>query len=407
MYNFITSRYKTILICCFVVITYVILFKFNGYDRTMKFLNIPIMYPHFADLRVITSGLETVKLGIDPLIDNPSDPWKRPLNYPRIWQYLSIFNINSNHTIAIGIFLIFLFFINVVIIYKKPNTKLIIIILLLLLSPTILLALERGNIDIIMLFLITLSVIFINRNKFISVFFILTAFILKLFPIFGSALILKFKEKKFKNYLLIIFLFSLAYTILTFSELKIIKLSTPEDWYNSYGMKVFITYLKQTNITVFQKTYFIPYILVTVILIISVITLIKKRGLLFPEVILEDMNLDFFRVGASIFLGIFILGNNYSYRLIFLILLIPQLYIWTEEKKSVLSKVSKLTIFLILVCLWFIYIEKYLVQLNSDWLLILIIKDIFIWSLFGLLILLFIHTLPEWFKNKVFKQKDI
>jgi hypothetical protein len=51
----------------------------------MKYSGISTLRPCFADLRVITSGLDCIRKGQDPLISNPCDPWGRQMNYPRIW----------------------------------------------------------------------------------------------------------------------------------------------------------------------------------------------------------------------------------------------------------------------------------------------------------------------------------
>ncbi|MCC6491145.1 MAG: hypothetical protein IT364_26895, partial [Candidatus Hydrogenedentes bacterium] len=51
-----------------------LLFSCLGYANTWRLWNIPVNVPYFADLRVITHGMESYALGYDPLIQNPQDP---------------------------------------------------------------------------------------------------------------------------------------------------------------------------------------------------------------------------------------------------------------------------------------------------------------------------------------------
>src|SRR5438309_9017369 len=57
--------------------------------------------PNFADMRFLTSGLETVRVGGDPVRLNAFDPWLRPINYPRIWLALSHLGLGAKHTTAL------------------------------------------------------------------------------------------------------------------------------------------------------------------------------------------------------------------------------------------------------------------------------------------------------------------
>ncbi|GAB4445750.1 MAG: hypothetical protein OHK0041_03640 [Anaerolineales bacterium] len=49
----------------------------------------------------------------------------------------------------------------------------------------------------------------------------------------------------------------------------------------------------------------------------------------------NERNLAAFRMGASIYLGTFLLGNNFDYRLAFLVFVVPQLSQWLRLKFNV------------------------------------------------------------------------
>ena len=76
------SRKRVIVICGVVTLLFIILLILYGYDNTWRLWNIPTMSPHFADMRTITHGAESYAQGLDPMIENPGDPWHRRMNYP-------------------------------------------------------------------------------------------------------------------------------------------------------------------------------------------------------------------------------------------------------------------------------------------------------------------------------------
>jgi hypothetical protein len=60
--------------------------------------------------------------------------------------------------------------------------------------------------------------------------------------------------------------------------------------------------------------------------------------------------IDSFRIGSSIYIGTFLLGYNYYYRLIFLLFCIPQLIEWSKIKSNI--SLSHITLFLIVISMW-------------------------------------------------------
>lgn len=81
-----------------------------GWKATWTAVGIPSFAPPFLDLRVITSGLVTLRHGGDPLVSNPFDPLGRNLNCPRIWLVrFSLLGINDRNEFIVGIVLCALF----------------------------------------------------------------------------------------------------------------------------------------------------------------------------------------------------------------------------------------------------------------------------------------------------------
>lgn len=157
------SRSKVIFAFCLAVLIFVSFFKFYGYNNTWGLFNIPYLTPHFTDLRTITGGAASFAQGLDPMVNNPGDPWGRRMNYPRIWQSLYLFGVNQDHTTYLGIIFICLFLVGIILILPNTNYTTLLFVMLAVLSPATLLGIERGNIDLLMFFLVALSVFSIRR----------------------------------------------------------------------------------------------------------------------------------------------------------------------------------------------------------------------------------------------------
>ncbi|MDA0348673.1 MAG: hypothetical protein O3C43_19480 [Verrucomicrobia bacterium] len=82
----------------------------RGYRETWMLWQFSPMPLSFSDLRVITAGAESRREGLDPMVDNAKDPWKRQLNYPRVWQQIVHLGISQNHTVPIALVMIGSFF---------------------------------------------------------------------------------------------------------------------------------------------------------------------------------------------------------------------------------------------------------------------------------------------------------
>ena len=72
-------------------------------------LGVPSGPSLFFDTRNLTAALECRRLGFDPLVQNPCDPWGRPLNYPRVWLALRWLGLNQSHTVALALLFIIVF----------------------------------------------------------------------------------------------------------------------------------------------------------------------------------------------------------------------------------------------------------------------------------------------------------
>ena len=389
------SRRKVIWACGIVVLLFTMLFVFLGYNNTWRLWNIPVLEPHFADLRTITHGAESYAKGFDPMVENPEDPWQRPLNYPRVWQVLYSFGINKSHTTIFGIIVVISFFLGVCLILPNCDNKTLLLTFAAVLSPASLLGVERGNIDLLVFFFAALSVAAIKRSGLLASICVLIGFALKLFPVLGLSILLREQKSKFLSYAFMAAVFVAIYVLLNYSDIVLVMEGTPQSTYLSYGLNVFWMHLTKSNITLGSYVKIFCYSAMVIIpLWFYYLIFYRKKTPLHTSFSTEY--LDAFRVGATIYMGTFVIGNNWDYRLVFLIFTIPQMYIWIEAHAGRISIVSKLTMLAVFLSLWHLLMLKIFEYIPYGGIVAYVLDEAANWMvLFGLLFL-FLWSLPSW-----------
>jgi hypothetical protein len=333
------------------------------YDK----LGVPAMRPIFVDLDVVSSGCETFRHHIDPLVQNPFDDYKRPMNYPRVWLLLSYIGFGKAHTFWTGIILGVLFF-TVCLSYVGSISRFeyqkIGLYIFVFCSPVVMLLVERGNIDIVIFALVALSIKFRNHLiYFLSIIFF--ASILKLYPL--CLFLLGWRNRKSERILFVIFGLVLAsYFYLHLSELLIVSELTPRHIGYSYGRNVIFMFA--SKMVIFSEAIkkqlidFFPIATVIFTVILAGITALKVPSI---RLINEEDKLGFgFLAGALIYGFTFIIGNNYDYRLAFLIFTVPMLINW--YKGGIGSVFYKLLLFAVLFLIWSAAIRNNTFSLGYD-----------------------------------------
>lgn len=368
-----------------------ILFLAFGYDTTLhKIWNIPTMHPCFADIRTITGVNKTLSQGLDPLITNPGDPWHRTMNYPRIWQYIAVFfNLDQNFGIYFGIINIFLYIIGFLLFSSRLllSKKMAMLLIITFLSPASILAMERGNIDIIMFFLISISIYYI-LIPILFTFFILLAAILKIFPIFGVVGLLRCPKKIFFLYFAPIVLIFITYFIINIDDIILIKQGTPQAIALSYGMN--IPWMATQKLLGGIAGTIVKYTTYSYLSALIIFIYIKVKKNINTLSLIDTTYIDAFRIGSAIYIGTFLLSNNWDYRLIFLIFTIPQLIFWAKSEIKAIRLIAIVSIFCTLFTMW--YLDLYRIIGKVAW----AGDELSNWVLFSLLLFLFVVTLPTW-----------
>jgi hypothetical protein len=396
----VESKYNVTLLMVMILGILVIgsLFLTYGYEKTYGLWNVPTMRPHFADLRVITSASETYAQGIDPLIMNPSDQLQRPLNYPRIWQSLFKIGVDVNHTTGIGVSLILLFFIGNYLFLQKSGAIAVVFVMLALFSPAVLLGIERANIDLLMFFILSTAIVLANKSYGYSLCLVLFAFILKLYPIFGLTVLLR-KDKLtiYKIVLLVIVTVGL-YVIITYNDLALISRATPRSIVLSYGIDVF--WMKMSSYNHIAGIIYKGLSYILLVLVIGKAFTDSENTAKYLSISNDcDYCFDAFRVGGAVYIGTFLIGNNWDYRLMFLLFVIPQLIKWSRSDVKKIAVLSIVTIIGVYASLWYLLIQRVLQHFSFGHTLSYSIKEMSNWFIFCSLMYFIICTIPEWVRK--------
>ncbi|HEY1172253.1 MAG TPA: glycosyltransferase family 87 protein [Verrucomicrobiae bacterium] len=390
------SRINAICACIAAVVLFFILFDSRGPEATWDIWNVPYMFPHFADARVITHGAESYAAGYDPMIENPADPWGRPLNYPRVWQLLFALGIDSTCTNLLGFTLIVSFFVGICLLLPKVKNRTLFVILLSILSPSTLLCFERGNIDLFIFFLITLAVTSVKRSSMFAALVIGLAFMLKLYPIFAWLFLIGLGREKFLRYSAVLFVVAMLYTLATMEDICLLSITTPRSNFLSYGTNVYWMSILERDANWGAIVKIISHLLLLPFLYFAIQGL-RRRD--FPAAAADaPLNLDAFRAGSAIYVGTFFLGNNWDYRLSFLILTLPQLVAWTRHPGHI-ALLSKLTLAAILLSFWHMFIVKLFRQVPDGYLIAFTFDELCNWFAFFTLAYFLAWSAPSWTKD--------
>src|SRR5581483_484817 len=177
-------------------------FYLNGYRRTWRQIwNLQTYSSPFLDMRVITGSAESLAAGYDPYINNPYDPLHRLFNYPLIWHVVLKSGINLHWTNPLAVICIALFFLGLALFPGKLTYPAIILLLLITFSPAVMLGVERGNVDLVFFFLISIALILVEISNLAALLLLLLGVLFKLYPVFSLGLFLDVKKKDYLKYI--------------------------------------------------------------------------------------------------------------------------------------------------------------------------------------------------------------
>ncbi len=382
-----------------------VLFKFYGYEKTWQLWKVPTEMPPFLDFRLIPGSAESFQRGFEPTVENPNDPRGRIFNYPMFWRLFFYIRITESQIIWIGILMIVLFFIGAFLFPQKLNVPDSLWMLLILFSPASMLLYERGNVDLVIFFVCVLIVLAEGYSAYAAAALLMVGGVMKLYPALGVSVLLRESRSRFVWLTAICFFILIAYVYLTFDSVRASWDLTMRGIQISYGTNVFFFRYEQ-NISLFLAQWFssvqtetilkiAPLALGGVLVLVSGFMGMRDQESL---TVSSERNLTAFRMGASIYVGTFLLGNNWDYRLAFLALVIPQLSQWMRFLNGKNRKIVLLGKVLVLASCWH-FMSWYSPYLENFKEVMFILDELLNWSLVYIFTYLLFATAPEWLKS--------
>lgn len=366
-----------------------------GPDRTWHLWNIPTMRPVFADARSITAGAESSRAGFDPLVSNPSDPWQRVMNYPRAWQAVFRLGLNQRDTVAVAVIMMVAFVAGLFLFVDRIERRTAWLLALGLFSPAVMLALERANICLLVFFLCAAALAVLRRSDIAAALLLTIAGTLMYYPFLGLVCLARADRRRCLWLGGAGVVTGLLYIALTWRDVRHVLRGIDRGTFMSYGCNVGWMATRQLGGSPAAVWAVAGLCMVLVAGAVAALVLTSRRGLRAAAAPVPH-HLDGFRLGAAIYLGTFLLGNNWDYRLMFTLFCLPQLADWSGDARPGLARLARLTLVVLLISLWGQFFFRFARFLPGAGYTMLSLDEAANWLLWGALLSLLPAALPAW-----------
>jgi hypothetical protein len=304
----------------------------------------PIPVP-FADSRAITSGWECTHRGLNALLQNPCDPYKRVMQYPKLWMLPAELGLGAAWTNWLGIFnAVAVVGAVVSVIGRLTRAWEGLLYLALLISPPVVLLVERGNVDGVVFAMVCFGVAaWAARGpaiRAIGLALVLLASMLKLYPLVVAWVLARRGGRWARAALAAAGAAFAVYLATTAKEMSMIAGATQQGTFPAYGLNVVVVAVRHPGVhdgpaflalahsrgdLVFRVT---GAVLVFVLAAVLARLLGQHDD---PGAHPSSSRLDLLLAGSSIYVASFLVFVNWDYRLTFLLMAMPQLLAWSRS----------------------------------------------------------------------------
>ena len=192
----------TVIVSAIFIALFALLFlgHLNGWDPTWRTFGVTPLEPHFFDMHAVTDHADCTSNGFDAYILNPCDP-RTPFNYPPIWLSLRYLGIDGSDSALLSVLITVAALAVLVSLLKRRPIGDGFIASMAILSPSMMMGIERGNIDLSILALVGAAALIFADQKpkrvVSAIALILFAVVLKLYPFFCIAIAARFSRRTF------------------------------------------------------------------------------------------------------------------------------------------------------------------------------------------------------------------
>jgi hypothetical protein len=310
----------------------------------------PVPLPFF-DLEGVLSWRDCYLRGFDVMTSNPCDPMGRHSNYSPLWYLLP--TGGAGNTIVLGFLLDGAFLVSLPLLLAPQSWREFWIALLASISYSTLYAVERANVDILM-FLMMLGSLWLLRKRYAgaALIAVLTAGVLKFYPLALLALLAGEPPRRFIRYAAIAFLAIAAFVLAFHDELARIPQLLPNQEYFSdqFGSLLFPIAV----ITNFGLPHAGEPILCLILIALACWAAWRLSDRVDPadsKISWTDPCFTLLLGGGMITCACFLLMVNIDYRAIFLLAVLRGLFA-LQRRRTVFARLAALGAWAALACLY-------------------------------------------------------
>ena len=306
-----------------------------GWDATWRTFGVTPLQPPFFDMHVINDYAACASKGVDAYTPHACN--EDNFNIPPTWLLVGLLGVDGSDSSWLSAAIIAAAVIVMVRLFQGRSRSHGFIAVVALVSPPVMMGVERGNLDLLILAIVgSVALIYEERTaaRVLGSLAILSLGVtLKLFPMFCVSVAARFSRQTFA-FASGIAALSLIYLDLTMTSIFLIRRNVPTTFILSYGYKAIFLGLDQIRLEaglspIGLADTWVPAVTAAVVLICAATVAINNFCNLreFCSVEISAAGTAFL-FGAGIYCGTYLLGTNFIYRLMFLLLCIPQLLDW-------------------------------------------------------------------------------
>ena len=342
-------------------------------------LGVPSHELAFVDALNVASGAECTRLGHDVLVDNPCDPLGRPLNYPRVWLLFSVVGMDPSWAGPLGATIVVVFLLSVWTLAGRLTLGEAVVYAAAVCAPAVMFGVERGQVDLVVFALVVAAVVAWRRStrgSWFSPALVAGAAVAKLFPAVGLAAFLLARQRRAALAAVGAGVVVVAYLLATLPDVRAIGQVTPQGQHYAYGARILMAALgRGVDAQAWEALGVARQVVaMTPLLLVAVVAWWRWRRSALLQALTpgassgpDGWRLLSFHLGALTYVGTFATANNWDYRLVFLLLCLPQLLAWARQGPSPQRAVGRATTAGVLVQLWLGGIAGYRTVADEVW----------------------------------------
>jgi len=312
-----------------------------GWDATWRAFGVTPLQPPFYDMHIINDYAACASRGVDAYVPQACN--KANFNIPPLWLWLGFLGIDGASSNWLAAAMIAASMIVMALLFRGRPCSHGWIALSALISPSVMMGVERANLDLLILALVGSAALIYREQSAAracgAIVLLGVGVALKLIPMFCVSLVARFSRQTL-FFACAIMVLSVIYLGAIADYVVLIRRNVPTTFILSYGYKAIFLGIDHPRMEAGLSPMgladtWVPVIVTALVLICAFVVALGmfRRQSEFCPVDVSVAGTAFL-FGAGIYCGTYVLGTNFIYRLMFLLLCLPQLQDWLIQRAS-------------------------------------------------------------------------